>query len=265
MHAMRFIEPLLIQRRVIVALMQRDFISIYGRDGLGFLMLFMEPLVIIGCLTVFVAYRHIAIHATFPMLSFTLSGWGIMWICRYPINKMHGAVAANASFLYHRNIKVFDLLISRSLFLLIGTVSSFSFLFVIYVSVFDNVIYDSGFFLLSLFLTAWYSFFMAMAAGAIGAYMKLGEKLIIVLSIFHAFSTGAFFMVDWLPEKYQSLILYLPLVHNTEMMRYGLFGNVVDCHFDILYPVMCNILLTFFVVMIVMFFSKTRNIHGFSQ
>ena len=48
MRKVTFAESFRIQRRVIGALICRDFIAIYGRNGLGFLVLFVEPLIIIG-------------------------------------------------------------------------------------------------------------------------------------------------------------------------------------------------------------------------
>ncbi len=37
-------------------------------------------------------------------------------------------------------------------------------------------------------------------------------------------------MVDWLPKAAQEVILWLPMVHGTEMMRHGYFGPIVKTY-----------------------------------
>jgi capsular polysaccharide transport system permease protein len=260
-----FRESLRIQIRVVLALIQRDFISLFGRKGFGFLMLFIEPLVIIGCLVVFISARRLNSSVSFPVLAFALSGWGLMWLCRYPINKIAGAIYGNASFLYHRNIKIRDILISRAIMLVVGSFSSFVILFLIYTLVVDEPLYDLGYFLLSLALTVWYSFFVTLLAGLIAGYAPMGDKLLIILSFVHAFCTGAFFMLDWLPQQYQDLLLYIPMINITEMIRYGMFGDRITCHFSVLFPVSFNIVMSFIVLFLIDFLSKTKNLHAVSQ
>ena len=259
-----FLESLRIQLRVNIALIKRHFISMYGRTGVGFLMLFIEPFVIMAALVVLISVRRMQTVTTFPVLAFALSGWGIMWICRYPINKMGSAVYGNISFLYHRNIKLIDLLMSRAIMLVMATVTSFIFIFFLYSVFVEGKEYEMIYFFISLFLTLWYSFCISMLTGVIAAFNKMGDKWLILLSLFHAFTTGAFFMVDWLPKKYQTIALYFPLVHLTEMMRYGMFGNRVQCHFSLMYPIAFNIFLNFTVLAVLYRLLKLRISYGTS-
>ena len=259
-----FLDSLRIQVRVNVALIQRHFISMYGRTGLGFLMLFIEPFVIMAALMVLVSVRRMQTSATFPVLAFAFSGWGIMWICRYPINKMGSAVYGNLSFLYHRNIKLIDLLISRAIMLLMATLTSFMFIFFLYTIFVEEKEYAMIYFYISIFLTLWYSFCSSILTGIIAAFNKMGDKWLVLLSLFHAVTTGAFFMVDWLPKRYQDIALYFPLVHLTEMMRYAMFGNRVQCHFSIIYPVFFNIFLNFTIFAVFYRLLKLRVSYGTS-
>lgn len=256
------LESWRIQCRVIIALMQRHFIAMYGRSGVGFLMLFIEPLILMVCLVALITVRKMRSHVTFPLLAFALSGWGILWICRYPINKMGSAVYGNISFLYHRYIKLLDLLISRATMLVMATLTSFIFLYAIYKAVIDDYDYDIFYIFISLIIALWYTFSMSLIAGIIATYCKMGDKILIVLSVFHAFTTGSFFMVDWVPQQYQSMLLLFPLVNVTEMMRYGMFGDRVQCHFDLMYPVICNIVLTFFMFAILFRMKRVKALYG---
>jgi capsular polysaccharide transport system permease protein len=57
-------------------------------------------------------------------------------------------------------------------------------------------------------------------------------------------TSGAAFMVDWLPVKLQRLVMYLPMVHGVEMLRQGYFGNVVRTHYDVGYMATCCLVLS---------------------
>ncbi len=51
-------------------------------------------------------------------------------------------------------------------------------------------------------------------------------------------------MVDWLPSNLQNFALLLPMVHGTEMLRQGYFGNVVRTHYDVGYMAACCLVLS---------------------
>jgi len=52
-------------------------------------------------------------------------------------------------------------------------------------------------------------------------------------------------MVDWLPKVAQDYILWVPMVHATEMMRHGYFGTAVRTYEDPAYLILFNSVLTF--------------------
>jgi ABC-type polysaccharide/polyol phosphate export permease len=56
--------------------------------------------------------------------------------------------------------------------------------------------------------------------------------------------SGAGFMVEWMPLKLQRFVLLLPMVHGTEILREGWFGNVVPAHYDVAYMTVCCLVLT---------------------
>ena len=51
-------------------------------------------------------------------------------------------------------------------------------------------------------------------------------------------------MVHWLPSAAQDAVLWLPMVHGTEMIRHGYFGNVVPTYENPAYFVAINLVLT---------------------
>jgi capsular polysaccharide transport system permease protein len=56
--------------------------------------------------------------------------------------------------------------------------------------------------------------------------------------------SGAGFMVDWLPRTAQNVLLWVPMVHGTEMIRHGFFGTMIPTYEDPLYFAMINFILT---------------------
>jgi capsular polysaccharide transport system permease protein len=58
--------------------------------------------------------------------------------------------------------------------------------------------------------------------------------------------SGAGFMVDWLPKFARELIYWVPMIHGTEMIRHGFFGNSVHTYEDPLYLAIVNAVMTLF-------------------
>lgn len=48
-------------------------------------------------------------------------------------------------------------------------------------------------------------------------------------------TSGAFFMVSWLPGRVKEVIVYFPLTHAFEGMRAGFFGPTFTTYYDFTY------------------------------
>jgi len=262
----QFRETLRIQIRVIKALVKREFIALYGRQGLGFLMMFVEPLVIMGFVIAIISYRRIVQDATFPVIAFVLSGWGIMWMCRYPASRMAGVLQANISFLYHRQISISDIFISRAILAVLSALVSFIILLALFIAIInDRGLNDPLAIIVSIFFTVWHALILSFISAILSTYSFLHARASILLAISQVFLTGAFFMVDWIPIQYRYYVLLLPMVHVTELMRYGMFGNVVQCFFNIYYIVFSNIILTFFSLQLLWVLEKRNDAYNSAE
>jgi len=256
-----FLSSLAIQIRVVKALIRREYITLSGKSGLGFLMLFGEPLVVM--LFVMIMVGRSKIHATtdFPAYDFIISGWGILWLARYPIQRMGGALLGNASFLYHRNIKIFDILAARTLLMMGASVTSFVIIFILYMAISPSIsIYNVYYIFFSFAYVEWYTFNICIITGILTGYTFLGDKVSILMSIIHLFASGAFFMVTWLPQEIQGYVLLSPLVDATEMMRYGFYGDKVECLFSISYMLCFNLFMSYFCLRRTYVLTKTRSL-----
>lgn len=258
-----FGQSLAIQIRVIGALMRREMIVFYGRKGLGFLFIFVEPLVIMAVVMTLVSLRkHVNVNSVFPIYAFIFTGWGVLGLCRFVLRRVGTALIANSAFLYHRNIKPFDIMTSRVLILIFGVATSFWLLFALYMLFISKTpLYDIGYVVIAMALLYWYLFFLSIFTGVLGGYLPMGNKIAFVIGVSHGIGSGAFFMVDWLPKSVQDFVLLLPVVNVTEMIRYGFFGNLVVCHFDIFYVVKANLVIMFITMVVLRYFEKNYNFY----
>ena len=93
-------------------------------------------------------------------------------------------------------------------------------------------------------MLAWFGASLGLLIGAGTACSPIVERLWHPAAYLFFPISGAAFMVDWLPRKFQTVVLLLPTVHGVEMLRHGYFGNVVPSHYDIGYMAACCLVLS---------------------
>jgi capsular polysaccharide transport system permease protein len=115
-----------VQQRVIGALLMREIITRYGRHNIGFLWLFLEPMLFtLGVTALWTATR--STHgSTLPIVTFAVTGYSTVLMWRNCATRCSKAIEPNHSLLYHRNVRVLDIFLSR-IFLEVAS-SSASFL-----------------------------------------------------------------------------------------------------------------------------------------
>ncbi|WP_429565513.1 ABC transporter permease [Paraburkholderia sp. MM6662-R1] len=243
--------------RVVGALLMREILTRYGRHNVGFLWIFFEPMMFtLGVLTLWTATK--ATHgSTLPITSFAVTGYSSVLLWRNCANRCALAILPNQALLYHRNVRVIDLFMARVLLEIAGATMSFVFLTVLFVTVgLMKPPQD-----ITLVIAAW--IYLAVFGSSLGfAIGAMSERSETVERVWHTIAyllfplSGALFMVDWLPEKFQKIVLLLPMVHGTEMLRGGYFGSLVKPHYDIGYMIACDLVLMFIGLFLVKDASK---------
>ena len=186
-----------------------------------------------------------------------------MWICRYPIQRMGGAIKGNTNFLYHRQIKPFDLLAGRTVILMFGSVLGFTIILALaFLFTSTRIPENILICLIAFVLVLWYVFNFCILIGALASFAPFGNHLCILAGAAHILTTGGFFMVDWLPQSLRGIALLFPMVHATEMMRDGWFGDVVICYYDTSYVILFNLALTLFSLLLVRSYAWMRETYG---
>lgn len=240
-----FLQGLAIQRRVLHALMMREIITRFGRENLGVLWLFAEPMLFtVGVTTLWTAAK-LNHGSRLPIVAFAVTGYSSVLMWRNAASQCSVAVEANKSLLYHRSVQVIDLLLTRIALEVAGASASF----LILATLFGFLGWmpppvDLLQVLFGWLMLAWVGGSLALLIGAGSAVTPLVHRLWHPTAYLLFPLSGAAFMVDWLPRRFRDLVLLLPMVHGVEMLREGWFGNLVHTHYSVGYLTACCLVLT---------------------
>jgi len=226
-----------IQVRVIGALLVRELTTRFGRENIGFLWIMVEPLLF--AVLVAVAWRALKgpLEYGVDIVAFVVSGYIPLVFFRSTISRAVSSFTANGSLMYHRQIKVLDLILVRFTIELIGHMMAYLFIALALGAFgFFPVPYDLGFLMLGWAYYALFTLSVALVVAPLSEMSEVVEKIIPVTTYLMVPFSGAFFLVGSLSATAAAVVLYSPPVHGMEMMRYGLFGPSIDPQFDFLYP-----------------------------
>lgn len=254
-------EALRVQHRVIGALIRREFINLTSKNGLGLLLLMLEPLIFTIIVVIAVFFRTKDWGRSIPVVAFAFSGFSIMWATRLQIIRAMGSIQAGFPLLYHRHVRPTDIILAKGI--LLAFTSTMSFLValpLLYHFEFMEPPEDISLIMYAWVLAQWYALTFSLITGAIAALYAAGQRIALVLNISHAFITSAFYMVDWFPKTIQDILLVFPMVNACEMMRDGMFGRLCTTYYDVPYIIFCNLLLTYIGLV---FCRKCANISSF--
>lgn len=234
-----------IQLRVIGALIMREIITRFGRHNIGFLWLVLEPMLFtLGVTTLWTLIK--ATHgSSLPITAFAVTGYSSILLWRNCTNRVVKAVEVNLSLMYHRNVRVFDVLAARLILEIAGATMSMVVLTLIFSAMgwmelpHDMLIAVTGWFLL-----AWFAVGLSFVVGAASERGEFVERVWHIFTYLLFPLSGAAFLVDWLPTSAQEYLLWVPMVHATEMIRHGYFGDMVRTYEDPAYLILCNTGLT---------------------
>lgn len=244
-HDGSLIDSWRIQRRIIWALVLREILTRYGRHNIGFLWLFVEPMLFtVGVTALWTATK--AVHgSSLPIVAFAVTGYSSVLLWRNMPARCIMAMEPNFGLLYHRNVRPIDIYLSRLLLEAAGAGISFVVLtlffhFVGWLAFPEDILEVIAAWL----MLAWMGTGLALFIGSLSEFSEMVEKL------WHPFQyllfplSGAAFLVDALPPQAQQVVLILPMVHGVEMLREGYFGSQMVAHYSLGYMAVFNAVLT---------------------
>lgn len=245
-HQTTLIQSLIIQKRVIGALIMREIITRYGRHNIGFLWLFAEPMIFtLGIAAMWSATK--SVHGSdLPIIGFAVTGYSSVLLWRNSASRCAKAVEANLALLFHRNVRIIDLMYSRLLLEFVGATISLLALSIIFISIGLMQMPADLFLMISAWLLlAWFAIGLGLILGVLSEQSEIFDRLWHAITYLLFPLSGAAFLVDWFPPTAQKYLLLLPMVHGTEMLRHGYYGSIITTHEDPYYLTIVNLVFTF--------------------
>ncbi len=238
-------KSLCLQCRVIGALLLREVITRYGRHNIGMLWLIAEPMLFTLGITVLWTVAKLHTVSDIPIVAFAVTGYSSVLVWRNAANRCTHAITVNAGLLYHPNVRVIDILSARVLLELVGGTASLAVLTMGFC--FAGLMEwprDMARALAAWLLLCWFAWSLGLVVGVLAERYDFFERLWHVATYLLFPLSGAVYMVDWLPAAAQRAVLWLPMVHGTEMIRQGFFGDRVTTHESPAYLAIFNLVLT---------------------
>ncbi len=235
-----------VQGRVIYALLMREVLTRYGRHNIGFLWLFVEPMLFtLGVAAIWTALN--SVHGSnLPIIAFAITGYSSILLWRNMTFRCIGSIQPNLSLLYHRNIKPIDIYISRLILEMVGATTSLIVLCVVFGFFSSGITWPENLAELigGWMLLAWFGMALAVLLGSLSEDFEFIEKLWHPAQYLLVPLSGAAFQVDSLPPRVQALALMLPTVNGLEIVREGFFGSKFHAHYDVGYTIWFNAIMT---------------------
>jgi capsular polysaccharide transport system permease protein len=230
------IHSLRIQGRVIGALLLREVLTRYGRHNIGFLWVFLEPMLFTLGVTALWTLTKAVHGSNLPITAFAVTGYSSVLLWRNCANRCALAITPNLGLLFHRNVRVIDLFLARIILEIAGTTASATIISIIFISFgLMQPPVDMGMVLQGWLYLAWFGTSLGLAVGGLSERSETAERLWHTVAYLMFPLSGAVFMVDWLPPAARQYVLLIPTVHGVEMFRGGFFGSAVRVHYSVPY------------------------------
>lgn len=212
--------PWQIQKAVVFSLFLREMKTRFGAQKFGYFWAIAEPAAII---VVFWVMFGLSLRKTLPGVDypmFLMTGMLPYQLFSSTVTRSMQAFEANQGLFNYRQVKPIDTLIARSLveglvymtvfiiFILAGMALGFD------VTI-DNFIGLS----LILFVLLCFSFCCGLLCAVIGSFAETFKKVVNISMRPLFFSSGIFFAVAVVPEKYRWILLLNPVLHFLELIR----------------------------------------------
>lgn len=234
-----------IQWRVIKALFIRETLTRYGRKNIGFLWLFVEPMIFTLFIVILWSFVRAHSKSDLPIVAFAITGYSSVLLWRNMPTRTIGGIGPNLALMYHRNVRVIDIFLARLSLEMAGATMSFvvlalAFTFAGWMSLPEDILKV----LFGWTMLAWFGTALAIFLGALSERFEAVEKIWAPFAYIMFPLSGAAFLVDALPKAAQDFVLLFPMVHWLELIREGYFGSSIHAHYDIGYGLVVNLVLS---------------------
>jgi capsular polysaccharide transport system permease protein len=240
-----FWRGLVIQRRVVGALIIREVYTRFGRESLGFAWIVAEPLVFaIPVLLMWRAIRGSHEHGI-SVMPFLWSGYLPIQLFRHVGGRILYFVRANVPLLYHQRVTIFDVFLARTLLEIVSNLAAVVVSFAVFYAIGSvDLPRDLPMFYLGYFYMIWWCIAVALIIGALCERTDWVQQIWLPYSYMFLIFSGFFYLADWLPPALRTIALYQPYTQAFEMIRAGVFGTTITTYGDPAYTTFALAILT---------------------
>jgi capsular polysaccharide transport system permease protein len=228
-----------VQRRVIGALLIREMQTRFGRDNIGYLWIFVEPLLLVSAISTIHSLSGQELRNGLPVFIFYTVGYGPFFLFRSIATRAAHALTSNMTLLYHRQVTMLDVMIARNILegMAVLTVLCSIMAVASWVTTFQP--YSPAQMALAMLLMFLFAFGLAMVIASLCGMVELLDRFVHPMTYLALPFSGAFTALDWLPPGMRDLLLMTPLAHIHEFMREATFGPVMTYHYDLAFVIGC--------------------------
>lgn len=225
-----FFAALRVQMRVLGALILRELHTRYGRENVGYLWMFLEPMMLASVIGL-MHYEtgHTAYGGDIKPLPFGVIGYTTFILFRGIVNRSDGAVEANAPLLYHRSVTVLDIVFARAFLEFASVFATFAIIMTLMVCVgLAEPPARPLSLMLGWALMWWFCIGHSLLITAFTYERRTLGRLVHPYSYFMTGLSGAFYQMKWLPPGIRNWAEWLPTTTIFETVRYGWFSSSND-------------------------------------
>lgn len=225
-----FLVALKVQLRVIGALILRELHTRYGRENVGYLWMFLEPMMLASVIGL-LHYEagHDIYGGDIKPLPFAVIGYTTFILFRGIVNRAEGSIEANAPLLYHRSVTVLDMIIARAVLEFFSVFCTFAIIITLVVFIgLANPPARPLYVILGWVLMLWYCLGHALIITAYTYERRTAGRFVHPYTYFMTGLSGAFYMMKWLPSGVREWAEWLPTTTIFETVRYGWFNAAKD-------------------------------------
>lgn len=236
-------------KRVVLAIFIRELKTRFGKYRLGYLWAILEPLSIIA-LFVFirgilagslrVATEKIIYHVDYPL--FLAAGVIPFFLFKNAAIQIMNSIEANRGLFYYQPVKPIDAMISRWLLEgIIFSIVGFVIFFMLAMLGFSSEIRNPLGLLLIILLFYIFSFAVGLVLCIAVNIIEELRNVVSPVMLFLFFTSGIFFSINMIPQKFRIFLLWNPIIHFIELIRLNFFplyrADDVSLHYVIIWTI----------------------------
>lgn len=236
-----------IQSRVVWAMIMRETITMYGREGLGVLWIVAEPaMFIIGVMVILSRMDANYVNNISPAEYLAVS-YPTLLFWRNGTGRVTKAVDVNRSLLHHQNIRPIDIIYARIILTFASGAAAFFTLYPIFTFIGITRLPANWYvFSVGYLLVIWFSFSFVLIMAALAELSDTVERTSHIIIYLMLPFCDVFFPTYLVPEPYRSYLLYFPLIDAVEYFHSGYFGLRMPTYYNIPYTLVALLAMTLF-------------------